>query len=70
MTKANGAIRHSHSPPYLSPNSRSIPLPPLRPLQTVQSAIPSYQEARDLVLHEVKDFFKPEFLNRLDDVPL
>jgi len=39
-----------------------------RPIGFVQSATPSYAEARDLVLHEVKRFFKPEFLNRLDDV--
>jgi len=39
-----------------------------RPIGFVQSATPSYAEARDLVLHEVRKFFKPEFLNRLDDV--
>ena len=42
--------------------------PDKRPIGFVQSATPSYAEARDLVLHEVKKFFKPEFLNRLDDV--
>ena len=42
--------------------------PDKRPIGFIQSATPSYQEARDLVLHEVKRFFKPEFLNRLDDV--
>jgi ATP-dependent Clp protease ATP-binding subunit ClpC len=42
--------------------------PEKRPIGFVQSATPSYAEARDLVLHEVKRFFKPEFLNRLDDV--
>ncbi len=42
--------------------------PEKRPIGFVQSAMPSYAEARDLVLHEVKKFFKPEFLNRLDDV--
>jgi ATP-dependent Clp protease ATP-binding subunit ClpC len=30
--------------------------------------MPDYTEARDLVMHEVKKFFKPEFLNRLDDI--
>ena len=30
--------------------------------------MPGYDEARQLVLSEVKKFFKPEFLNRLDDV--
>jgi len=29
--------------------------------------MPDYQEARQRVMHEVKKFFKPEFLNRLDD---
>jgi ATP-dependent Clp protease ATP-binding subunit ClpC len=42
--------------------------PDKRPIGFVQSATPSYAEARTLVLHEVKRFFKPEFLNRLDDV--
>ncbi len=42
--------------------------PEKRPIGFIQSAMPSYAEARDLVLHEVKKFFKPEFLNRLDDV--
>jgi len=42
--------------------------PDKRPIGFVQSATPSYTEARSLVLHEVKRFFKPEFLNRLDDV--
>ena len=42
--------------------------PDKRPIGFVQSATPSYAEAKDLVLHEVKRFFKPEFLNRLDDV--
>ncbi|WP_295447626.1 ATP-dependent Clp protease ATP-binding subunit [uncultured Thiodictyon sp.] len=39
-----------------------------RPIGFVQSVTPSYTEARDLVMHEVRRFFKPEFLNRLDDV--
>ena len=42
--------------------------PDKRPIGFVQSATPSYAEARGLVLHEVKKFFKPEFLNRLDDI--
>jgi len=39
-----------------------------RPIGFIRSATPSYADARDLVLHEVRKFFKPEFLNRLDDV--
>ena len=42
--------------------------PDKRPIGFIQSAMPDYREARDLVMHEVKKFFKPEFLNRLDDV--
>jgi ATP-dependent Clp protease ATP-binding subunit ClpC len=42
--------------------------PDKRPIGFVYDATPSYAEARELVLHEVKKFFKPEFLNRLDDV--
>ncbi len=42
--------------------------PDKRPIGFIQSATPSYAEARDLVLHEVRKFFKPEFLNRLDDI--
>ncbi len=42
--------------------------PDKRPIGFVQSATPDYAEAKQLVLHEVKKFFKPEFLNRLDDV--
>ena len=42
--------------------------PEHRPIGFVQSATPSYTEARNLVMREVKKFFKPEFLNRLDDV--
>ena len=30
--------------------------------------MPDYHEAKQLVMHEVKKFFKPEFLNRLDDI--
>ena len=42
--------------------------PDKRPIGFVQSAMPDYDEARQLVMAEVKKFFKPEFLNRLDDV--
>lgn len=42
--------------------------PDKRPIGFMRSVTPSYKEARELVLHEVKKFFKPEFLNRLDDV--
>jgi ATP-dependent Clp protease ATP-binding subunit ClpC len=42
--------------------------PEKRPIGFIKSEIPDYQEAKDLVMHEVKKFFKPEFLNRLDDV--
>jgi ATP-dependent Clp protease ATP-binding subunit ClpC len=42
--------------------------PDKRPIGFVQSATPGYEEAKQLVLYEVKKFFKPEFLNRLDDV--
>jgi ATP-dependent Clp protease ATP-binding subunit ClpC len=42
--------------------------PDKRPIGFIQSATPSYSEARDLVMREVRKFFKPEFLNRLDDV--
>ena len=42
--------------------------PDKRPIGFIQSATPTYAEGRSLVLHEVKKFFKPEFLNRLDDV--
>ncbi|MGB0714047.1 MAG: AAA family ATPase, partial [Gammaproteobacteria bacterium] len=38
------------------------------PIGFVTSATPGYAEARGLVLQEVKRFFKPEFLNRLDDI--
>ncbi len=41
--------------------------PDRRPIGFVRSATPDYKEAQQLVLHEVKKFFKPEFLNRLDD---
>jgi ATP-dependent Clp protease ATP-binding subunit ClpC len=42
--------------------------PDKRPIGFVQSITPNYGEARRMVMHEVKKFFKPEFLNRLDDV--
>jgi len=42
--------------------------PDKRPIGFVQSETPDYSEARQLVLTEVKRFFKPEFLNRLDDI--
>jgi len=42
--------------------------PDKRPIGFIQSEMPDYQEARELVMHEVKKFFKPEFLNRLDDI--
>ncbi|MCU7934537.1 MAG: ATP-dependent Clp protease ATP-binding subunit [Candidatus Thiodiazotropha sp. (ex Dulcina madagascariensis)] len=42
--------------------------PEHRPIGFVHSATPDYQEAKALVMQEVKKFFKPEFLNRLDDI--
>ncbi len=42
--------------------------PDKRPIGFVRSEMPDYDEARQLVMREVKKFFKPEFLNRLDDV--
>jgi ATP-dependent Clp protease ATP-binding subunit ClpC len=42
--------------------------PEKRPIGFLQSATPDYSEAKELVMHEVKKFFKPEFLNRLDDI--
>jgi ATP-dependent Clp protease ATP-binding subunit ClpC len=42
--------------------------PENRPIGFVQTQTPDYREARQLVMHEVKKFFKPEFLNRLDDI--
>jgi ATP-dependent Clp protease ATP-binding subunit ClpC len=42
--------------------------PDKRPIGFVQSATLSYVDARTLVMGEVRKFFKPEFLNRLDDV--
>jgi ATP-dependent Clp protease ATP-binding subunit ClpC len=42
--------------------------PDKRPIGFVHDATPGYEESRQLVLTEVKKFFKPEFLNRLDDI--
>jgi len=42
--------------------------PDKSPIGFIQSATPDYKEAQQLVMHEVKKFFKPEFLNRLDDI--
>lgn len=44
----------------LSPDKRRIGF--------VHSEMPNYKEAQQTVMHEVKKFFKPEFLNRLDDI--
>lgn len=44
----------------LSPENRNIGF--------IRSETPDYLEAKHLVMHEVKKFFKPEFLNRLDDI--
>lgn len=44
----------------LSPERRSIGF--------VQSETPDYSDAKHMVMHEVRKFFKPEFLNRLDDI--
>jgi len=42
--------------------------PDKRPIGFMQSAMPDYKEAQKLVLQKVKKFFKPEFINRLDDI--
>lgn len=42
--------------------------PEKRPIGFIVSETPDYNEAQQLVMHEVKKFFKPEFLNRLDDI--
>ncbi|MEH6575954.1 MAG: AAA family ATPase [Amphritea sp.] len=44
----------------LSPDKREIGF--------IQSKVADYGEAKRLVMQEVKRFFKPEFLNRLDDI--
>jgi ATP-dependent Clp protease ATP-binding subunit ClpC len=42
--------------------------PDKSPIGFTRSVTPDYKEAQQLVMHEVKKFFKPEFLNRLDDI--
>ncbi len=42
--------------------------PDKRPIGFIQSKTTDYREAKQLVMHEVKRFFKPEFINRLDDI--
>jgi ATP-dependent Clp protease ATP-binding subunit ClpC len=42
--------------------------PEKRPIGFVQSATLDYEQARAMVMQEVRKFFKPEFLNRLDDL--
>ena len=42
--------------------------PDKRPIGFITSETPDYEEAQRLVMQEVKKFFKPEFLNRLDDI--
>ena len=39
-----------------------------KPMGFIYSDSPNYEEARKIVMHEVKRYFKPEFLNRLDEV--
>jgi ATP-dependent Clp protease ATP-binding subunit ClpC len=70
LTDAQGPTASSRTTiPIATSNPGTDALSPdKRPIGFVQSATPSYAEARTLVLHEVKRFFKPEFLNRLDDV--
>lgn len=43
-------------------------LPDKRRIGFVRSEAPDYKEAQQQIMHEVKKFFKPEFLNRLDDI--
>ncbi len=43
-------------------------MPDKRRIGFVHSDAPNDNEAQQLVMHEVKKFFKPEFLNRLDDI--
>ena len=43
-------------------------MPDKRRIGFVHSDTPNDKEAQQLVMHEVKKFFKPEFLNRLDDI--
>jgi ATP-dependent Clp protease ATP-binding subunit ClpC len=42
--------------------------PDKRPIGFMRSETPDYQEAKQQIMQEVKKFFKPEFLNRLDDI--
>ena len=42
--------------------------PDKRPIGFIQSGTLDYREAQGQVMHQVKRFFKPEFLNRLDDI--
>lgn len=42
--------------------------PDKRPIGFIQSQTPDYRAAKSMVMQEVKRFFKPEFLNRLDDI--
>ncbi|MCW8964259.1 MAG: ATP-dependent Clp protease ATP-binding subunit, partial [Gammaproteobacteria bacterium] len=42
--------------------------PDKRPIGFIKSETPGYEEAKQLVMFEVKKLFKPEFLNRLDDI--
>ncbi len=42
--------------------------PERRQVGFMYSTTPSYEEAKRNVMQEVKRFFKPEFLNRLDDI--
>ena len=43
-------------------------MPDKRRIGFIHSQTPNNKEAQQLVMHEVKKFFKPEFLNRLDDI--
>ena len=42
--------------------------PEKRPAGFIVPETPGDEEAQELVMHEVKKFFKPEFLNRLDEI--
>ncbi|MFT5721703.1 MAG: ATP-dependent Clp protease ATP-binding subunit ClpC [Motiliproteus sp.] len=42
--------------------------PDKRPPGFIRSTTPDYHAAKQLVMREVRRFFKPEFLNRLDDI--
>ncbi|MCW8995258.1 MAG: ATP-dependent Clp protease ATP-binding subunit, partial [Psychromonas sp.] len=43
-------------------------MPDKRRIGFINSQSLDHKEAQQLVMHEVKKFFKPEFLNRLDDI--